>query len=580
MPHADTGGHALPDEAPAGARDAWARSDWRTVADELFAFAAEQRDSALIAPIVRIDLEMLAEPHLASRTAALRSLPPGPVRDAGLAFVSLVTDPDAERVGGSVRSAVIGLAGRDDLLASALASCAALILVDRARWVDAAWFVAAAEQAIERARVRLGDSDAISAAWFRMMAPAVMIEWNTYDGTTRLDALSAALAGPRSRNLLRSHHGPALVAMGQVLAARGEFGAGAVSIARGIPLFPPRSHLQASAYGRLAYVKYRQGDWAGARRAATRVRDGMRPSSAWTDSLLSAVETLEPATGGDLAAAAARIEEATRALAVQPSVQAEMVLLHARLALTIGARDWVGMNRLLDDAEEPGWRRVFTDHEWRALRGMALRNLGRTERYRELVTGWADEPGADDSAYYWAHVAMLDQIHGDAASALLAAYRARDRVSDGDDPLGRTWVRIVVGTIVSLYGDATEGMGSYELARAELAAIGANGFVRLCTRIIEDVAGQLARASGDALTALTAQQRRVAELVAEGFTSAEIAEILYLSKKTIDFHVANILSRLGLGTRRELGRWMSRARETQVEASSPRSATTSVDRTL
>jgi len=580
MSHAEAGAHALPEDTPPGAREAWARSDGDTLADELFAVAAARGDARMIAPILRIDLELLAEPHLVARAAALRDLPAGAVRDAALAFVSLVTDGDAERVVAAVRSAVAALSYEDDLLASALASCTALILVDRARWVDAAWFVAAAERAIASARARLGDTDAVGAAWFRMMAPAVLIEWNTYDGTARLDALASALAAPRSRNLLRSHHGPALVAMGQVLAARGEFGAGAVSIARGIPLFPPRSHLQASAYARLAYVKYRQGDWAGARRAARQVRDGMRPTSAWSDSLLSAIDTLEPATGGDLAAAATRIDEATRALAVQPSVQAEMVLLHARLALTIGARDWVGMNRLLDDAEEPGWRRVFTDHEWRALRGMALRNLGRTERYRDLVTTWADEPGAVDSAYYWAHVAMLQQIRGDAASALSAALRARELVNDGDDPLGRTWVRIVVGTIVSLYGDATDGMGSYELARAELAAIGANGFVRLCTRIIEDVAGQLARASGDALTALTAQQRRVAELVAEGFTSAEIAEILYLSKKTIDFHVANILSRLGLGTRRELVRWMSRAREGQAEASSPRSATTSVDRTL
>ncbi|QLD12411.1 helix-turn-helix transcriptional regulator [Microbacterium oleivorans] len=580
MSHPEAGAHGLPEDAPSRARDAWARSDWATLADELFALAAARGDSRLIAPILRVDLELLTEPQLVTRAAALRDLPPDAVRDAGLAFVSLITDGDAERVVAPVRSAVVGLEGHDDLLAAALASCAALILVDRARWVDAAWFVTAAERAIGEARDRHGEIDAVTAAWFRMMAPAVLIEWNTYDGAARLDSLAAALAGPRSRNLLRSHHGPALVAMGQVLAARGEFGAGAVSIARGIPLFAPRSHLQASAYARLAYVKYRQGDWVGARRAARQVRDGLRPSSAWTDSLLSAVETLEPATGGDLAAAATRIDEATRALAVQPSVQAETILLHARLALTIGARDWVGMNRLLDDAEEPGWRRVFTDHEWRALRGMALRNLGRTDRYRELVTAWGDEPGAADSAYYWAHVAMLEQIRGDAASALAAAHRSRGQVSDADDPLGRTWVRIVVGTIVSLYGDATEGMGSYEQARVELAAIGANGFVRLCTRIIEDVAGQLARASGDALTALTAQQRRVAELVAEGFTSAEIAEILYLSKKTIDFHVANILSRLKLRSRRELGRWMGRARDAQAEASSPRSATSSIDRTL
>ncbi|SDQ28996.1 helix-turn-helix transcriptional regulator [Microbacterium sp. cf332] len=548
--------------------------------DDLFAFAAEWGDPRLIARLLAADLEMSTAPELPSYAAELASLPPGAMRDAALAFVSLHTDADNERIVASARAAVSALEREDDLLASALASVAALFLMDRARWVDAAWFVDAAERATAHARAREGDTDAVAASWFRMMAPAVLIEWNTYDGTTRLDALSAALTVPRARNLLRSHHGPALVAMGQVLAARGEFGAGAVSIARGIPLFPPRSHLRASAQARLAYVKYRQGDWIGARRATRLVREGLQPTTVWSSALLAAIETLEPATGGDLATAVTRIEEATRALATQPSVQAEMVLLHARLAVAIGANDWLAMNRLLDDADEPGWRRVFTEHEWRALRGMALRNLGRTARYRELVESWADEPGADESSYYWAHVALLAHSGGDIDAALRAAYRSRELVSDGDDPLGRTWVRIVIGTIVSLLGDATDGMGSYEAARAELAAIGANGFVRLCTRIIEDVATQLTRSSGDALAALTAQQRRVAELVAEGFTSAEIAEILYLSKKTIDFHVANILSRLGLPSRRELVRWMGRVQETQAEASRPRSATSSVDSTL
>ncbi|WP_424449036.1 LuxR C-terminal-related transcriptional regulator [Microbacterium arborescens] len=549
-------------------------------AGELVALAAESGDAGPLAPILAADLEMTRPPVLPAYAAQLAALPPGAVRDAALAFVSLLTDADAARVVASTQAAVAALERRDDLLASALASCAALILIDRAHWVESAWFVAAADRSTARARARDGDTDEVEASWFRMMAAAVLIEWNTYDGTARLDALSAALTAPRARNLLRSHHGPALVAMGQVLAARGEFGAGAVSIARGIPLFPPRSHAWASAQARLVYVKYRQGDWIGARRAARAVREGTQRDSAWAASLLSAVETLEPATGGDLATAVTRIEEATASLAAHPSVQADMMLLHSRLAVTIGANDWVAMNRVLDDAEEPGYRRVFTEHEWRALRGMALRNLGRTARYRELVASWADEPGAEGSSYYWAHVALLAHLDGDTGSALAAAHRSRGLVNDGDDPLGRTWVRIVVGTIVSLLGDATDGMGSYEAARAELASIGANGFVRLCTRIIEDVARQLTRASGDALAPLTAQQRRVAELVAEGFTSAEIAEILYLSKKTIDFHVANILSRLGLPSRRELVRWMGRASDAQAGASRPRSATSSVESTL
>jgi len=40
-------------------------------------------------------------------------------------------------------------------------------------------------------------------------------------------------------------------------------------------------------------------------------------------------------------------------------------------------------------------------------------------------------------------------------------------------------------------------------------------------------------------------------LVAEGRSDREIATILYISTRTVEFHVANILGKLGAGNRRE-----------------------------
>lgn len=557
MPLDDAWVRTVPADVPDRARSAWARSDWPVVADELFALAEERGDSRLLAPVVAIDLQLSGPSQLAPRAKRIAALPGSEVADAARAF--LAVRGHAPRSSASARAAVHALRGDDDVLAASLATCVATILADRAEWADAASFVDEAMDAIDAARRGGTRRTLTEALWFRMMSAAVIVEWNTFDGHRWLDELAAALVVPRARNLLRAHHAPALVAMGQVLASRGDFGAGAVSIARGIPLLPPRSMARASAQARLAFVKYRQGDWPGARRAARLVSDVDELHVPWMRSLVSAIDALEPATGGDLPAAAARMDEAARAQAERPSVLAETVLLHARIALAIGANDWSAMVQMLDDGDEPGYRRSYTDHEWPALRGMALRNAGRFDRYRAVVTDWAGHPAAEKSPYYWAHLALIAQIDDEPGTALAAAQRARATIGDGDDPLGRTWVRMVVGTIISLYGDATEGMESYEAARAELAALGAGGFVRLCTRIIAETAGHLARSSDDDLATLTSQQRRVAELVAEGFTSAEIGEILYLSKKTIDFHVANILSRLGLTTRRELKRRLSRS---------------------
>ncbi|MBI4277590.1 MAG: response regulator transcription factor, partial [Armatimonadetes bacterium] len=73
------------------------------------------------------------------------------------------------------------------------------------------------------------------------------------------------------------------------------------------------------------------------------------------------------------------------------------------------------------------------------------------------------------------------------------------------------------------------------------------------------IAGEAERPGG-----LTAQERRVLALVAEGKTNREIAAELYLSEKTVKNYVSNLLGKLNLRRRAEaaayaarigLGRW-------------------------
>jgi DNA-binding CsgD family transcriptional regulator len=50
---------------------------------------------------------------------------------------------------------------------------------------------------------------------------------------------------------------------------------------------------------------------------------------------------------------------------------------------------------------------------------------------------------------------------------------------------------------------------------------------------------------------LTSRQAEILDLVADGLTNAQIAERLVLSGKTVEHHVAAVLSRLGVATRGE-----------------------------
>lgn len=61
--------------------------------------------------------------------------------------------------------------------------------------------------------------------------------------------------------------------------------------------------------------------------------------------------------------------------------------------------------------------------------------------------------------------------------------------------------------------------------------------------------------TGDKIEDLTTREHEVAGLIAQGKTNREIAEALVLSKRTVEKHVENILSKLGLTSRTQIVRW-------------------------
>jgi DNA-binding CsgD family transcriptional regulator len=71
-------------------------------------------------------------------------------------------------------------------------------------------------------------------------------------------------------------------------------------------------------------------------------------------------------------------------------------------------------------------------------------------------------------------------------------------------------------------------------------------------------------ATGDG--ALTAREREVAALIAEGMTNGQIARRLYISTKTASVHVSNILAKLGMGSRSEVAAWAARGGLEEISA--------------
>ena len=78
------------------------------------------------------------------------------------------------------------------------------------------------------------------------------------------------------------------------------------------------------------------------------------------------------------------------------------------------------------------------------------------------------------------------------------------------------------------------------------------------TALIRDYLDRASRGEATPEDPLTPRELEVVKLIAEGHTSEEIAEQLFISKKTVDRHRANILEKLGMRNRVELTRYAIR----------------------
>ncbi|RLE21963.1 MAG: DNA-binding response regulator, partial [Actinobacteria bacterium] len=60
---------------------------------------------------------------------------------------------------------------------------------------------------------------------------------------------------------------------------------------------------------------------------------------------------------------------------------------------------------------------------------------------------------------------------------------------------------------------------------------------------------------------LTPQERRIFDLIGEGYTNRKIAQDMYLAEKTVKNYVSNMLSKLGMSRRTEAAALSARLKE-------------------
>ena len=142
-------------------------------------------------------------------------------------------------------------------------------------------------------------------------------------------------------------------------------------------------------------------------------------------------------------------------------------------------------------------------------------------------------------------LAMLALVEGDAGRTVRLIGAASGLRAEGGDKAAPDWGKQVDAGLVSARSKL--GRQAADAAWRQGAAFGTAQAVSYAT-------GAAAETT-DGESPLTARERQVAKLIAQGMTNPEIAQRLRMAGRTADAHVEHIRNKLGLRTRSQIAVW-------------------------
>jgi DNA-binding NarL/FixJ family response regulator/ABC-type cobalamin/Fe3+-siderophores transport system ATPase subunit len=150
--------------------------------------------------------------------------------------------------------------------------------------------------------------------------------------------------------------------------------------------------------------------------------------------------------------------------------------------------------------------------------------------------------------------ALVLAAHGDTTGAVLALERAA-RVGVGvKQPLERARTALLLGRMQLRAKQRRAARASLEQSVHEFEGLGATLWAGRAREELRKVGGRPARRNE-----LTAAEERVATLAAEGKTNKEIGAALFVTPKTVEFHLRHVYDKLGVRSRTELARQLTAA---------------------
>jgi DNA-binding CsgD family transcriptional regulator len=191
---------------------------------------------------------------------------------------------------------------------------------------------------------------------------------------------------------------------------------------------------------------------------------------------------------------------------------------------------------------------------WQELRVEALVRLGRLAEAEQLASTFTERSVTRGSHSAQANAArvrgLLEATRGRPVAAVQAFEEALAHAAAVDLPFERAMIHLHYGAHLRKTGRRRVAAEQLRAADDIFHRLAARPFVAMAGRELAGCGLTRARTAGP--SQLTSQERTVARLVSTGKSNREVAGELFISTKTVEYHLVHIYAKLGLRSRGQL----------------------------
>ncbi len=323
--------------------------------------------------------------------------------------------------------------------------------------------------------------------------------------------------------------------------------------------------------GFMADAEYRLGRWDDAvvhgELAVSLSHDADR---AWDYAFVHSYAAFVPAARGDLVVASAHVDAARAAAQTFGVATAAATAATPWTALADARGDYADVLEAAAEIRQTGRAELLGRPgmlDWQQLEIDALLNLNRREQARcalEQLEVVAERVRLTSALLSAAGLrGRLAAAEGDHDGADAAFAEAWGHAEGLPIPFRVAWLGLADGRRLRLAGRRRDAIAALHVARGLLVALGARPYLDRCDDELLACGVPHAGKTADPLAELTQSELAVARLVASGATNREVAAELFISVKTVEFHLRHVYAKLAIRSRTALAQRIH-AREHQT----------------